>query len=41
MGSEGPASMEGIGEEKLAAFRRVRDEISTRVEEFPSGKQRH
>lgn len=31
---EDPAAVEGTVEEKLAAFRRVRDQIDTRIKEF-------
>jgi arsenate reductase len=34
LGFDDPARAEGTGEEKLAVFRRVRDEIRTRVEAF-------
>lgn len=37
MGFEDPASVEGTEEEKMVAFRRVRDQIRNKVEKFFSG----
>jgi arsenate reductase (thioredoxin) len=37
---EDPADAQGTKEEKLAVFRRVRDEIASRVERFVEEKQR-
>jgi arsenate reductase (thioredoxin) len=37
---EDPAAVQGTGEEKLAVFRRIRNEIASRVERFVQEKQR-
>jgi arsenate reductase len=38
LGFDDPAKAEGTEEEKLAVFRRVRDEIRAQVEAFLTGK---